>query len=150
MNIAFFLTPKVQVARVVTTATVRQAIERMEHHGYTAIPVLDTKGGYAGTLTEGDLLWFMKQHPHVRFDETEEIPLEAVQRRSDVRPVRIDATIDELLERAMDQNFVPVLDDRDVFVGIVRRRSILEHYRDRMLTSLRQPGDSPRTEELAP
>lgn len=138
MNIAFFLTPKAEVARVVTTATVRQAIERMEHHGYTAIPVLDPEGGYAGTLTEGDLLWFMKQHPHIRFDETEEIPLAAVQRRTDVRAVRIDATIDELFERAMDQNFVPVVDDRDAFVGIVRRRTILEHFHDRMLASVRE------------
>lgn len=136
MNIAFFLTPKAEVARVPTTATVRQAIERMEHHGYTAIPVLSPEGQYAGALTEGDLLWFMKQHPHVRFDETENIPLSAVQLRSEIRPVRIDAQIEELLARAIDQNFVPVIDDREVFVGIVRRKTILEHFQRQMLVSL--------------
>lgn len=141
MNIAFFLTPKADVARVPSTATVRQAIERMEHHGYTAIPVLAEDGRYVGTLTEGDLLWFMKQRPHIRFDETEEIPLATVQLRVDIRPVRIDAEIEELLSRAIDQNFVPVVDDRDVFVGIVRRRTILEYFQKRMLGELTKPRD---------
>ncbi len=136
MNIAFFLTPKADVARVTSTATVRQAIERMEHHGYTAIPVLTPDGHYAGTLTEGDLLWFMKQRPHIRFDETEEIPLTAVQLRTEIRPVRIDAEMEELLSLAIDQNFVPVVDDREVFVGIVRRRTILEHFQKQMLGTL--------------
>jgi CBS-domain-containing membrane protein len=136
MNIAFFLTPKADVARVSTAATVRQAIERMEHHGYTAIPVLTPEGRYAGALTEGDLLWFMKQHPHIRFDETESFPLSAVVRRTEIRPVRIDAEIEELLARAIDQNFVPVIDDRDVFVGIVRRKTILEHFQRQMLSAL--------------
>ena len=40
MNIAFFLTPKAEVAWVKSTSTLRQAIERMEHHKYTAVPVL--------------------------------------------------------------------------------------------------------------
>jgi CBS domain-containing protein len=139
MKIAFFLTPKADLAWVSTTATVRQAIERMEYHRYTSVPLVSPDGRYAGALTEGDLLWFMKQHPHVRFDETEEVPLEAVQRRLDVRSVHIDAEIDELLARALDQNFVPVVDDREVFVGIVRRRRILEHFQEQMLASLRRP-----------
>lgn len=132
------------MARISTTATVRQAIERMEHHRYTAIPVLTPEGGYAGVLTEGDLLWFMKQHPHVRFDETEELPLAAVEKRTELAPVRIDAEIEELLSRALDQNFVPVVDDRGAFVGIVRRRTILEYFQRQMLSSLQQPRSEAR------
>ncbi len=138
MNIAFFLTPKADVAWVSTDATIRQAIERMEHHRYTALPLISPDGRYAGTLTEGDLLWFMKQHPYVRFDETEEQPLSSVERRHEVRPVHIDAQMEELFARALDQNFVPVVDDREVFVGIVRRKSILEHFFAKAL----QPRDA--------
>src|SRR5690242_18113387 len=78
MKIAFFLTPKADVAWVKTTSTVRQAIERMEHHRYTAVPLLTPEGQYAGTLTEGDLLWFLKQNPHLRFEDTEQVSLDDV------------------------------------------------------------------------
>ena len=137
MNIAFFLTPKSDVAWVPTTCTLRQAIERMEHHGYTAIPVLSSTGGYDSTLTEGDILWFMKQHPDVRFCDTEQVRLADVTRRKVLTPVDIDAEVDALLSLAIDQNFVPVVDDRQVFIGIVRRYSILSFFRDRMSATMR-------------
>jgi CBS-domain-containing membrane protein len=139
MNVAFFLTPKSAVAWVSTKATVRQAIERMENHRYTAVPLLTPEGQYFGTLTEGDLLWFLKQNPELRFEDTERLPLSSVQRRLDVRSVHIDAEIEELLARALDQNFVPVVDDREIFVGIVRRKAILEHFQDQIVASLRRP-----------
>jgi CBS domain-containing protein len=132
MKIAFFLTPKADVAWVKTTATMRQAIERMEHYRYTAVPLLTPDGRYDGTLTEGDLLWYMKQHPETRFEDTERVPLAAVTRRIVVRPVDIDAEIEALFELALDQNFVPVVDGRGAFIGIVRRRSILVFFRERM------------------
>jgi CBS domain-containing protein len=137
MNIAFFLTPKADVAWVSTTCTLRQAIERMEHHGYTAIPVLAPDGGYDSTLTEGDILWFMKQHPDVRFWDTERVLLTDVTRRMVLRPVAIDADVEELLSLAIDQNFVPAVDGRGAFIGIVRRRAILVYFRDRMSATLR-------------
>lgn len=137
MNIAFFLTPKADLAWVRTNSTVRQAIERMEHHRYTAVPLVSPEGGYAGTLTEGDLLWFMKLHPSIRFEDTEEIPLDAVSRRLDMKPIHIDAEVEALLAMVLDQNFVPVVDDREVFIGIVRRRSILAFFKDRMLADVR-------------
>lgn len=132
MKIAFFLTPKADVAWVKTTSTVRQAIERMEHYRYTAVPLLTPEGAYAGTLTEGDLLWFLKRSPSLTFADTERIPLESVERRLNVAPVRVDADIEELFALALDQNFVPVIDDRGAFIGIVRRRSILSFFREEM------------------
>jgi CBS domain-containing protein len=136
MKVAFFLTPKADVAWVPMTCTVRQAIERMENHSYTAVPVLSPDHGYESTLTEGDLLWFLKQHPHLRFEDTEQIPLVEVTRRMVLRAVHIDAEIEALVDLAIDQNFVPVVDDRNVFIGIVRRRSVLEYFRDRMRATL--------------
>ena len=44
-----------------------------------------------------------------------------------VRAVGIEAEVEALFSRALDQNFVPVIDSRDVFVGIVRRREVLGH-----------------------
>src|SRR5262245_957206 len=137
MNIAFFLTPKADVAWVRTTSTVRQAIERMEHYRYTAVPLLTPEGHYAGTLTEGDLRWFLKQNPSIRFEDTERIPLDSVPRRLTVRPIRIDADIDQPPVMVLDQNFVPVTDDSDAFIGIVRRRAILSYFQHKMLATAR-------------
>ncbi len=140
MKVAFFLTPKAEVAWVASRSTIRQAIERMEHHRYTAVPILSAEGRYEGTLTEGDLLWFMKQHPEVSFTDTEKMPLEMVQRRREVKPIDIDAEIEELLTLSLDQNFVPVLDGRGIFIGIVRRRSILAYFQDRMMAAVTGEG----------
>ena len=46
MNILFFLTPKEDVAHVDEDDTLRQVLEKMEHHGYTAIPLLSREGKY--------------------------------------------------------------------------------------------------------
>jgi CBS domain-containing protein len=139
VKIAFFLTPKSEVAWVKAASSVRQAIERMENHGYTAVPVLEADGGYANVLTEGDLLWFLKQNPELRFEDTEKVPLTSVKRRMNVAAVHIDADIEELLTLSIDQNFVPVVDDRGAFIGIVRRRSILSFFRERMEAVLKAP-----------
>ncbi len=128
MKIAFFLTPKAECAWVSDSSTVRQAIEKMEHWRYSAVPVLTGDGIYDSTLTEGDLLWFLKQHPHLRFDETGHHSIRDVERRRTVLPVRIDAEVEDLLALSVRQNFVPVVDDRGVFIGIVRRTRILERF----------------------
>ena len=41
--------------------------------------------------------------------------------------VRITVTMDALLESAMNQNFIPVIDDLDNFIGIVTRRDIISY-----------------------
>ncbi len=45
----------------------------------------------------------------------------------DTNPVHIDAEMEELLSKATDQNFVPVVDSRQVFIGIVRRRDLVKY-----------------------
>jgi CBS domain-containing protein len=128
LNVAFFLIPKKDVAYLHLKGTMRQAMERMEHHGYTAVPLIDENEKYAGTLTEGDLLWKFKNTPGLTFKDSEKILLKDVPRRHNNHPVRIYATISDLLSMAIDQNFIPVIDDQDVFIGIVRRREIIEYY----------------------
>ena len=60
MNILFFLTPKEEVAHIMESDNLRQVLDKMEHHGFTALPMLNKKGKYIGTVTEGDLLWYLK------------------------------------------------------------------------------------------
>ncbi|MBW6463814.1 MAG: CBS domain-containing protein [Firmicutes bacterium] len=127
MKVAFFLIPKSELVCLNTKTTMRQALERMEHHSYTAVPLIDDKGCYAGTITEGDLLWKMKNSPGLNLAGMEKILVKDIACHAKIKAVRIDARIVDLLTLASEQNFVPVVDDQEVFIGIVRRREIIEY-----------------------
>ncbi|MBU2701433.1 CBS domain-containing protein [Sporomusaceae bacterium BoRhaA] len=128
MNIAFFLIPKSEVVYLPVICTMRQALEKMEYHRYTAIPLIDDQGKYAGTLTEGDLLWKMKNTPGLTFADTEKVTIQEIPWRMKNNPVHVNSEIEELFSLAIDQNFVPVVDDSNIFIGIIRRREIIEYY----------------------
>lgn len=127
MNIAFFITPKKDVVCETPNSTMRQALERMEYHRYTAIPLIDEEGKYVGTLTEGDLLWKLKNTPDLNFKNTSKILLKDVPRNMKNKAVFIDADIEDLISIAINQNFVPVVDDKSVFIGIIKRSDIINY-----------------------
>lgn len=126
-TVAFFIIPKNDVVFLSKDASMRQALEKMEYHRYTAVPLIDEQGKYVGTLTEGDLLWKMKNTPSLTFENCSRFSLEEVPRRMRNLPVSIKATMEDLIERAIGQNFIPIIDDEGVFIGIVRRREIIEY-----------------------
>lgn len=127
MNILFFLTPKAEVAHVDERDSLRQVLEKMEYHGYTAIPLLSNEGKYIGTITEGDLLWEMKDKHFPDLRELESIKIIDVPRRRDNQAVKIDETMENLFEKVKNQNFVPVIDDKEVFIGIVTRKDAISY-----------------------
>ena len=128
MNILFFLTPKSEVAYINEDDTLRQVLEKMEHHRYTAMPIINKKGEYVGTITEGDLLFSIKNEYSLNFRDAEKIPVSKIVRRLDNLPVHIDSNIEDLFLIATNQNFVPVIDDNHVFIGIVTIKEILQFF----------------------
>lgn len=133
MNIAFFFTPKNELVYMNINSTMRQALEKMEHHRYTAIPLVDDDGKYVGTLNEGDLLWKLKNTEGLSFANTHEINLNDVSLHNIYAPVSINAQIEDLFSRAINQNFIPVIDDHEVFIGMVKRREIIEYCTKKIL-----------------
>lgn len=127
MNIVFFLIPKKDIVYLKENATMRQALERMEYHRYSAVPLINDEGKYVGTITEGDLLWKLKNTPGLTFQNTEHISLSEVEQHFQNLPIKIDAQMEDLISRAVVQNFVPVVDDQQIFIGIVRRRELIEY-----------------------
>ena len=127
MKVAFFLIPKNDLVCLKTNTTMRQALERMEHNSYTAVPLLDDKGCYAGTITEGDLLWKIKNSPGLDLAGMEKVKVKDIACHANNKPVRVDSRIVDLLHLASEQNFVPVIDDQGIFIGIIRRREIIEY-----------------------
>lgn len=127
MNILFFLTPKSEVAYIYEDYTMRQALEKMEYHRYSSIPIISKDGKYVGTITEGDLLWTLKNDFSLDLKSIEDIPIMNVKRRMDNTPVSVNADIEDLISKSMNQNFVPVIDDQNTFIGIIKRREIIEY-----------------------
>ncbi len=125
MNVLFFLTPKSEVAHLHDDWSLRQAIEKLERSGYTAIPLIDRQGHYLGTVSEGDILWTLKKRYGMNLRDAENVSILGVERRMDVRPVPIGTTMEALMETSMNQNFVPVIDDKKIFIGIVTRKDII-------------------------
>ena len=132
MNILFFLTPKSEVAYIHDDESLRQVLEKMEYHKYSAVPIISRQGTYVGTITEGDLLWYIKNQLDLNLQEARRISITNVPRRSDNTPVSIDSNMEDLLDKAMKQNFVPVLDDKKSFIGIVTRKDIMKYFADKM------------------
>jgi CBS-domain-containing membrane protein len=138
LNIAFFITPKNDVVFEKSTSTMRQAIERMEFHRYSAIPIIDDNGRYVGTLTEGDLLWKLKNTAELNFDSTSKVLISDIPMRMINKPVRISCDIEDLILTAVSQNFVPVLDDADKFIGIIKRSAIINYCYENMFKKLQK------------
>ena len=131
-SVLFFLTPKAMCAYLYDDFTIRQALEKMEAAGYAAIPILNRKGEYRGTLTEGDLLWAMKNMCAMDLRKAEAQRLMEIPRRKDNVPVRITASMQDLIERASHQNFVPVVDDYGAFIGLVTRKAVMKYCYDKL------------------
>ncbi len=127
MNILFFLTPKSEVAYINDEDTLRQALEKMENHKYAAVPILNRHGKYIGTLTEGDLLWGIKNKYDLSLKDAERIRITEIPRRSDNKPVSADADMEDLIDKVLNQNFVPVLDDQRNFIGIITRKDVIRY-----------------------
>jgi CBS domain-containing protein len=127
MNILFFLTPKSEVAYIYDDQTLRQALEIMEYHRYTAVPVINKLGKYIGTITEGDMLWGIKNQYNLSLKGAEHMPVTTIPRRSDNHPVSINATMEDMIDKALNQNFVPVVDDQENFIGIITRKDIIRY-----------------------
>ena len=133
MNIASLLIPRSMVTYLYDDSSLRQGLEKMRYHRHTAVPVVTRENRYVGTLSEGDFLWslvdYMKnsesEHKCVDFRDLETIILRDILQADKNPPVRINTKTMELVERAVNQNFIPVIDDRDSFIGIVTRKAII-------------------------
>ncbi len=125
MNIALFLTPKKDLVTLNHTMTLRQAMEKMEYHKYSAVPVIDEDGRYLYTLSEGDILWHVKEHYDLCLKDAETISINDINRSRVIEPVSIDAEIIHVKELTRFQNFVPVVDDSGIFIGMVRRSDLI-------------------------
>ena len=143
MNIAKLMVPKALTVCLQSDATLRQGVEAMRSHGYTAIPVLDIEGKFLGCVNDRDFLRYIVTQGHSDPSEYESHTVGEIMRRDFCPPVSMTASRDELIDAALKQNFVPVVDDRGCLCGIVTRRMLIAELAGREIP----PFDGEFTEE---
>ena len=135
MNIASFLLPKAEVAYLRDDMTLRQGLEKLRRSGFTAIPVIDMEDRYVGVISVGDFLWnilaYNQSLESITLKSLESMTVRDFVQNGKVRSARIDTAMENLLEQAKNQNFVPVVDERNVFIGIVTRSDIIKYFVDK-------------------
>ena len=131
MNILLFLTPKQEVTLLYEDYTIGQALRSMEHASRNAVPIIRRTGEYVGTITEGDLLWYVRA-TGLTFEELDKQPLSLVPHRRDNKPLLATLDLTDLLETSLNQNFAPVVDDRGMFIGIITRKRVFSYLYNEM------------------
>ena len=127
MNVLYFLTPKKLIKYCLDSMSIRQALETIEYHRYQVIPILSKDGKYIGSISEGDLLYYLKNHPFEDISEFDDISIMEVSRHKDYLPIPSNTEMSSLIALAINQNFVPVLDDQKNFIGIITRKSLIKY-----------------------
>ncbi len=127
MNIFNFLTPKSETFYLSDQSTIRQALEKFDYHKFSIVPLLDEEGHYVTTLSEGDLLRFIKNNCHFDVSLAEEITVDRVEKYRPYKYLTIAANLLQLYQLSLDQNFIPIVDDRMMYIGIVKRKDLLRY-----------------------
>ena len=109
MNILFFLTPKSEVTYIYDNDTLGETLDKMEYNKYTEVPII------------------VKEQYDLSLNEAEDVPIMDVKRKRDNEPVEADANIEDLISKILNQNFVPVIDDSDCFIGIITRKDVIQY-----------------------
>ena len=125
MNLAFFLKPKSMVAYLYDDYSLRKGLTKLLESGSSALAVLDREGKYVGMVSEGDFLRYLAERPHT-VEELHETKLASLLHTDCARGVPVTTSVEELLGLAAEQELIPVVDDFDSFIGIVRRSDVME------------------------
>jgi CBS domain-containing protein len=131
-NVFELITPKSSVAFLQDNSTVRQALEKLTYHKFSVIPILNTEGEYVGSLSEGDVLRFLASQNDLDKESCESFLIMDIERYRSYKSIKIDASFDEVYEVSLSQNFIPIVDDRNIFIGLVRRKEIMMYIKNKM------------------
>lgn len=131
-SIISLLTPKKTTFYLPNTCTIRQALEKFDAHKFSVVPLVDEQGHYAGSLSEGDILRFIKNQSNFNIKLAENILLKDIDHYRPYVSVKVDALVSEVFALSLEQNFIPVVDDNDIYIGIIKRREVIQYLSEKI------------------
>ena len=126
VNLLIFLTPKSETLYLNQNSTVRQTLENFDIHKYSVVPLIDDNGFFVSTISEGDILRFIKNSCKFDISVAEKMKIKDLELYRPYKALPISTPMDEVVRLALEQNFIPIVDDRGVYIGIVKRKSIID------------------------
>ena len=122
-----FLTPKNKTFYLNHDATIRQTVEKMDAHKFNVVPLIDEEGKYITSISEGDILRFIKNNCQFDIYMAEDVRINTIELYRPYQALSISTPLDEVIKLSLDQNFIPVVDDRGVYIGIIKRKTIIDY-----------------------
>lgn len=125
-NHLFYLLPKSETVFLTNTDSFHQAYNMFIITNFTALPVINKKGQYVGTICEGDLLRVLSlslTHPEIDLNSFE---IRDIEFKINLEVARVNESYEHLVELAVNQNFIPLVDDQGIFIGILRRQELIK------------------------
>lgn len=124
-NIFKVLTPKDETVILSSSLSLLDTLKLFEQWKFAILPLIAEDGEYIGTVSEGDLLRFAKDECEFSLANMVDKYVIEVPRYRSYKPVKASASFKEVFDLILEQNFVPVLDDRGKFIGIIKRKDVL-------------------------
>lgn len=125
MNVLSLLQPKCAITYLTDEDVLEDAIQVLKKSGYTAVPVLRRNGEYMGSISEGDFLWAIMNEGESILQRAK---VKDIVRRGWNPSTDVGVSMERLLTSSINQNFIPIVDDRQYFVGIVTRKDIIKSF----------------------
>lgn len=122
MNIFGILVPKQMLTYLNDNDTLDQAVQFLMGSSYTAVPVIDNAGKYVGIVSEGDFLRTVMEYGR---DNLRNYKVADIVNRDMGGVVLNTVEKDEIMEKILDRNFLSIVDDRQCFIGIITRKSVI-------------------------
>ena len=132
VNIMSFLTPKDETYYIDADSTIRQALEKFDYHKFSVVPLVDAEGKYCGTVSEGDILRLIKRNCNFNVDLAEDVKILDIEKYRPYKALDITCNINDVLELSLQQNFIPMVDGRGMYIGIIKRKEILTFLMDKI------------------
>lgn len=73
------------------------------------------------------MLWYIKENENFNLKDAENIMISNIKRSRDIKPIKVTCEMDSLISLVINQNFVPVIDDYNKFIGIVTRKNVITY-----------------------
>ena len=127
MDVLSFITPKARTFYIEEDATVRQAVEKFDFHKFSVVPIIGKNGEYVSTLSEGDILRYIKNEADFDISAAEHVRVTEIEKYRPYKALDLRAETEEIVRLSLEQNFIPIVDDRGAYMGIVKRKAIIDY-----------------------
>lgn len=120
-----FIISSEKVAHVQMGNSAEHALLVLTKTGYSAIPVLDSKYRFRGLINAQRITDAILGMDHIEYERLGEIRVEDIM-LTDFPLIDVHARFQKALDLVIDQNFLCVVDEDNMFMGILTRRVVLK------------------------